>query len=634
VIVSQGGSDSATGFFGYHQSFIDPQYFGTTVINYAVIPFQDYGNALYNNAANDGTSQGDAGLVNLAHTFPINSGHAFDLGSVQLFLNGATPPSPNYYFGYNGITFDGMCQTASHEIAEACTDPQVNITNPSDPGVGISNPAWADPRTGNEIADIGIPQADTLITNPVTLETFAVQKLISQNRQTYSGSQFGGENAQIVGPGDFSAGSAATTDSAGDSLVFLRRFDGHIIAKFQPAAMLGTATWFTTDMTNLTNAPLAVSDPSVVNYNDTFHVFYRSPGNHLIDLFDDYQNWYAEDIMQITGFGINSALLNGLPPQYFANFELVSETSPPSAIVYNGTIIVFDVNPYGHVECVFGSPWIGWNWADISTLPGFSQPVAGAVINSDPTTTDTFVSKLGVFTNQFEIEIAYKDIHDHIQLIEFNPWWFGNNGWHWYNLDQTFTVTANGITVFTQNPVMQGDPSVAIYGTGTYIFYRDVNNRIQVIRHSFLDGTWTRRNLGSLANSPFTGTSPTVYLTGNGMHVLYQTADSPFSVPPFGVTGLIGGQMWDDFTADGLNWTGTNLTPILPGNANIPVWGPPLANVIGNTLELFFINPRPSNVYSLGQYGFSLPGVSMDFTVGEFLFTANPNASLFVTRAI
>src|SRR5262249_11878851 len=152
-----------TGFFGYHKSFIDPQFFGSTVISYAVIPFHDYSPTSYDNALSNGTSSG-AGLVNAIHCFPLNTGHStLDFGSVIL-----ASTAPTFYDGYNGMTFDSMTQTASHEIGEAMTDPQVLISNPSDPMVAISNIGWNDTFSGNENGDISPPTADALITNPTT----------------------------------------------------------------------------------------------------------------------------------------------------------------------------------------------------------------------------------------------------------------------------------------------------------------------------------------------------------------------------------------------------------------------------------------------------------------------------------
>ncbi len=119
VVVTARGASSASGFLGYHDSFI-----GTNgaAINYAVIPYPG--------------------------------------GS-----NGADPNFSN--------PIDSMTVTTSHELAEAVTDPQPNGT------LGWFDDTWVDPGTGQAGAEIG----DIVATQFAYLNGWAIQAVANQNDQ-------------------------------------------------------------------------------------------------------------------------------------------------------------------------------------------------------------------------------------------------------------------------------------------------------------------------------------------------------------------------------------------------------------------------------------------------------------------
>ncbi|HLW68139.1 MAG TPA: hypothetical protein VKS79_22670 [Gemmataceae bacterium] len=640
VVFLQPGVLTSVGALAYHGSFIDPQFFGTTVIHYTVEPFLDYGNGMYNSGVSN-ASEYATGIVNPNFLFPLNTGstsgmgtinplsaanagtaldhNMFDLGSQQIYIPTATPPSPNTYLGYDGMTFDMICYGVAHEVAEESTDPEVSVGNPSDPTFNTSNPAWADPITGNEICDSLPPTTGTDVFDAATGQFFYVAKICTQIPESNPAGSYAGENAMVVGPNDYSPASSGFMDNAGNNLLFDRMFDGHVMFKFQAG---GAGAWITTDITALTRAPIAVSDVSAVNFNGQPNVFYKGADNHVVDLFADASGWHFQDIMQISGFGFNSQLLQGVPNSYYINFNAAMLTSPPSAVIYRGAIHVFAVDPYGDVEDVYGSP-ASWQWANVSLAPGYSYPVSGAAINSDPTTTDIFPSRIAATSDGTHLEVVYKDMFDNIQELEFT----GSN-WVWWNIAQQFFTTTSGFQFFSPLPKFHSgaSPTVVDFNGSTYIFYRDVTNTVQEIVHNLNTGQWIHRSLTSLAILPPAGSDPNAYVAGNTLHVIFQTANTGFT-GTYGLTGVIGGNIWDATTTNGLNWTRHNLTAGVVGNANFSIWGTPSVIVRGNTIDLFFTDPVEAFLYDNNQFGplnfgpVGLAAATLDSILAEIQFT-------------
>jgi hypothetical protein len=581
-----------TGFQAYHSSFVDPTALGNAVIHYAVVPFHDY----------DSDDSSDfQGLVNALNIFAPSSGdgtatghNETDLGAVQLAPTPPTPPP--FYYGHFGQTLDSMTVAASHEIAETVTDPYVAVSNLAFGGTS-SQLAWynmlnndAGP-TGNVTGEIGdlSPESDTLIN--LGGENFAVQKLVNQNNQ-------------FVGPNDFSGQTSGFVDFFGNNEVFDRRWDGHI---FQTVQAGGTGVWSAqTDVTAISGAPLAVSDVSAVNYGGSTNIFYRAQNNQLIDLYNSGFGWQWQTVEFISGFGFNSQLLQGIPNTYYLNFGLASNTSAPTATVFQGAVHVFVINGYGHIEDLAGSPWMGWNWRDVSLAPGYSFPVFGAQSNQfNPTTTDTFSTRVSVATNGSLLEVVYKDINSNIQNIEFNAstgaWTFNNTNWVLFN-------TAGGFQAFAQNPLVDGDPSAAILNNTLYMVYSGRtatggNAGIQVFSHVLGTNTWRRQGLSGLAAGaplPASGdnveVSPTVIAAGSFLHVFYKVGNSPImdAADGFGLVGFNGGRI-DDAFLNGTTgvWSNNNLGAGVAGFSAIhfPLVGKISGFARGNSILMFFQDP-------------------------------------------
>src|SRR5262249_7226447 len=266
---------------------------------------------------------------------------------------------PPFYYGHFGVTLDSMTVAASHEIAEAMTDPNVRVNDLAFGG-STSQLAWynnipGDPGPAGSITGENgdlTPEADAILN--LNGENFAVQKISNQVNQW-------------IGPNDFSSQTSGFVDFFGNNELFSRRWDGHLFQQIQAGAASGTGAWGAkTDITALSGAPLAVSDISAVNYGGSANIFYRAQGNQLIDLFNSGFGWQWQMVEFISGFGFNTQLIQGVPPSFYINFGVFNNTSAPTAVVYGGAIHVFDINPYGHIEDVAGSPWMGWNWADVT----------------------------------------------------------------------------------------------------------------------------------------------------------------------------------------------------------------------------------------------------------------------------
>jgi len=215
-----------------------------------------------------------------------------------------------------------------------------------------------------------------------------------------------------------------------------------------------------------------------------------------------------------------------------------------------------------------------------------------------------------------------------LQLIEYSP----ATGWIWDNLNQVFFSTLGGVTFFSPLVGMRGDPAVADFNGSTFMFYRDVNNNIQMVAHNFATNTWSHRSVNAVAAVPLAADSPVVYIAGGTMHVIFQTPDTTWQLPAptdFGPLGLVGGRIIDAFTTDGVNWkkaTLTNIPNTTPpgtfGNAEQPIYGTPSVIVNGNSIAVIFINGVNSNIYDINFYGATVSlAVYFDLVLTEIDFT-------------
>jgi hypothetical protein len=643
VYLQPGVTVGGGGVLGYHSAFIDPQIFGSAIIHYAVVPFSDYDSDM---------STDFQGMVNPIDFFAPDSGHGslaatafspngpYDLGADQLATTPVKPPP--FYYGHNGVAFDNMTVTAAHEIAETMTDPDGAITNLLDGGVS-QVPGWQNLTTNGSVTWIGgvnsgdlgptgvvqvgggsseigdfVPEADTLVsfspTAPVTFqdpttfnivtvpggEQFAIQKITDQFNR-------------FMGPNDMSPNPSGVVDSIGDNLLFNKRGDGHIIARVQTLADFNAANgvWGAQiDVTAISGAPLAVSDVSAVSYGGSINVLYRGPGNQLIDLFNGGYGWQWEQLEIISGFGIqNSFLTQGVPSSFYFNFNSANDVSAPTAVVYGGVMDVFVINGYGHIEDVYGSPWLGWFWADVSVAPGYSTPASGAQSNIyQPDIADNFVTKVSVATNGTFLDVVYKDVFDNIQDIEYNPF---SGRWVWNNMNWVIFGSAGGFQAFSPNPLVDGDPSAVFFGDTLYIAYAGEvggnvqtgvlgrNAGVQIFTHDLDTSQWLRRGLSglaagapspALANRP--DVSPHIYIAGSFLHVIYNTANAPIVDPidKFDTIGFSGGTIIDA-VFNGTRWFRTSIFT----GPDAPVWGAPTAFTRGNTIMLFWSDPFTVN---------------------------------------
>jgi hypothetical protein len=99
------------------------------------------------------------------NTDPVNGYCGYHWSGPNGFYYAVIPyQQPATFGGVYTNTFDGMTWTAAHELAEACTDPDVN------------NGAWYNGKTGNEIGDIG----DIIYPGGVVYKGYRVSALWSQ----------------------------------------------------------------------------------------------------------------------------------------------------------------------------------------------------------------------------------------------------------------------------------------------------------------------------------------------------------------------------------------------------------------------------------------------------------------------
>ena len=192
---------------GEIQSFINTGYLQTPDANRLYVVYVEPGVAILNDHGNNSTSIRDFAGYHGAFAGRTASGYGADIHYAVIAYAG----------GYNAIfpgltAFGSMTLTASHEIAEAATDPNVNYR-----AIG-----WYDDYNGGEIGDINRYEA--------LLNGYAVQSIINKYDVAYvpygattlralDAPSYGGFDGSSGQPGEADGGFRLFGDVNGDNAV-------------------------------------------------------------------------------------------------------------------------------------------------------------------------------------------------------------------------------------------------------------------------------------------------------------------------------------------------------------------------------------------------------------------------------
>jgi hypothetical protein len=232
--------------------------------------------------------------------------------------------------------------------------------------------------------------------------------------------------------------------------------------------------WRREDLTVLSQAIAASSDPVALVYERSMQVFYRDARNQIALLRVTENGWIYEDL--------SKEILN-----------VPSATGKPSVLVFFDQLhIVFPIAG-GDLFHLYKIPHRGWRAENLMSVAKNAKPAAGAPF---------------LMSTVDEFHVLYRDTSDAISHVYYA------NGWHAETLDSKVGGA----------PGAKGDPCGLVYDKRMRVFFRAKND--DIYEFYFAGGDkWGQNNLSALAgDSVGASGSPTTMIYAEQNHVFYRDA--------------------------------------------------------------------------------------------------------------
>jgi hypothetical protein len=369
-------------------------------------------------------------------------------------------PNPTGNSAVPGLSpFQQMTGVASHEMAEAITDPQP-----------LTNPAWVDPTTGDEIADIAQDQYGLL-------HDYTVQYLWSN------------ADSAIVLPGDLTQQTISATAPA-ISATAGQQFSG-TVASFQDPTTTGdsgtyqaTINWGdgTTSIgtvTPATTAPAAVQTTSMHKKHHGGHIV--KPPHHMTDLNTGYTVTGSHSYAQGGNFTVTIQITRN---------DGVTASATSQATVAGSTVSNSDLSATGTLV----SATAGSSFTDsVATFTDGSIMLPCAVFGG------LDGACLDGSNSNYTATIDWGDGSTSSGTIQQNNWYFADGG----------VQTLAGASGFASSDLVVGSGwwntanSFSVQGTHTYAQAGNYTITVQITRAS--DGATTSATSAATVS---TATSP------------------------------------------------------------------------------------------------------------------------------
>jgi hypothetical protein len=230
--------------------------------------------------------------------------------------------------------------------------------------------------------------------------------------------------------------------------------------------------WSRDDLTAVSQATAASSDPVALVYEEAMQVFYRDARNQIALIRVTESGWIYEDL---------SKEIPNLP----------GATGKPGVLVYFDQLHVAFPGEGGELFHLYKIPNRGWQLESLMAVAKNAKPAAGAPF---------------LMSTVDELHVLYRDTSDAISHVYYA------NGWRAETLDSKVGGA----------PGAKGDPCGLVYGQRMRVFFRAKNDDVYEFYFAGHD-KWGQNNLSALAGDGVGASSdPTTMIYAEQNHVFYR----------------------------------------------------------------------------------------------------------------